>query len=263
MFTEQPETHLLMKLGYALQYTSWSTFCSTHSDLLSVYQIVTKEVLSSVPISLGKLLKVLKIKYGLPLHLTERFINFISTIETKDIIFEEEPSTGVRQPLIRLRTDKINKSPEGAYCVFVPRKKDKWYVTNIENMVRLHPKDRDLFASFINDTLNERQDWNLASGTIAKEDFRKVRPQITGGVENESREFMEFQRSSSYSNTISAEALLSRDFSVSQEQLSNTLRRTGKTDSEIKDVMNNLANHKNVECFKNSFTNGVTYRKKY
>lgn len=87
--------------------TSWSTFCSTHSDLLSVYQIVTKEVLSSVPISLGKLLKVLKIKYGLPLHLTERFINFISTIETKDIIFEEEPSTGVRQPfLFTNRQDK-------------------------------------------------------------------------------------------------------------------------------------------------------------
>lgn len=129
-------------------------------------------------------------------------------------------------------------------------------------MTNLHPKDYKLFSSYINDTLDPQAEWKLAAGTIEKEDFRINKPSITGGIENESREFLAFKNSSSYKDTIATEALLSKDFSVSQEQLSQTLKRTGKNENEIRDIISNLSNHRDVICNKNSFTSEVTFRKR-
>lgn len=125
----------------------------------------------------------------------------------------------------------------------------------------LHPKDKELFAAFMNETLSPEQSYNLARATIDKEDFRKSKP-ATLGIESESKEWNEFHRSSSYSNTTRAEGLLSRDFSVSQDTLTNTLSKTGMSQNEINDVLHHLNNHKNVESYYNEFTGETTYRKK-
>lgn len=119
-----------------------------------------------------------------------------------------------------------------------------------------------MFANYLNDTLDPQQEYNLARFTIDRDDFRKYKP-ATLGIEAESREFSEFRsKSDSYRNTLYAEGLLSKDFSVSQDQLTNTLSKGGMNKSEINVVIEYLKNHKNVDIFYNKFNGETTYRKK-
>lgn len=130
-------------------------------------------------------------------------------------------------------------------------------------MVSLHPKDRQDFVNYLNDTLSDQQSYNLARSTIDRDDYRKVKPQ-TMGIKAESREFIdEFSKSDSYRNTNRAFGLLSHDFSVSEDNLSNVLSRTGLSRNEIKDVFSQLHNHKDVEAHFNKFTKETSYRRRY
>lgn len=102
---------------------SWLTFKDTHKSICQLYHLCVTEILSETPLTLKQLIKFLRIKYSIPLHAAENFLNFISTIETNDIIFDE-PLAGIRQPLIRLRNkDFSNIKPSGAYSVFLPHKR--------------------------------------------------------------------------------------------------------------------------------------------
>jgi hypothetical protein len=128
-------------------------------------------------------------------------------------------------------------------------------------MVILNPKDRELFAAFMNETLSPEQSYNLARSTIDKEDFRKSKI-ATLGIEAESREWNEFSKSDTYRNVLRAEGLLSKDFSVSQDHISDVLSKGGMSKSEINNVFDNLKSHKDVEAWHNKFTGETTYRKK-
>lgn len=127
--------------------------------------------------------------------------------------------------------------------------------------MRLSPRDRDMFASYLNNTLEPNQDITLARQNMDQNDFRVTKPKMID-IAAESREFNEFKSQKSYSNTLYCEGLLSRDFSVSQEQLTENLSKIGMTKNEINDVMHNLANHKDVIYFKNPYTSEVSFRKK-
>lgn len=87
---------------------SWETFKESHKSICQLYYLCISEILSDKPISLNNLPKLLRFQYSIPLNVAEQFLNFISTIETNDIIFEE-PLVGIRQPLIRLRQKDFSR----------------------------------------------------------------------------------------------------------------------------------------------------------
>lgn len=59
--------------------TSWQTYLESHADVLTLYDLCVREILTTnAPISLGLLIKILQVKYRVNLGLVRRFINWIS-----------------------------------------------------------------------------------------------------------------------------------------------------------------------------------------
>lgn len=99
---------------------SWNLLSETHKDIIMVYDLAVRFVLTPTPISVSTFEKALRINHNLPRHLIQRFLTWVATVPTKRIIYYDELT-----PRIGLKVDEnlTHKAPEGSFCPFLPHKR--------------------------------------------------------------------------------------------------------------------------------------------
>lgn len=93
---------------------SWSEFCQVNHEVLQIYNLVVTKILSRITgITLDLLISVLAGEYYIPYLTINKFIDFISAHDFKDIEFESSREVpNVRTPVIykspRIRTPSVS-----------------------------------------------------------------------------------------------------------------------------------------------------------
>lgn len=122
-------------------------------------------------------------------------------------------------------------------------------------------KERKNFAEYLSRLLDEELPYDMAKQYI-EDDWRINKP-ATIDIAAAAREFYTYSRTESYKNTVLATELLDDNFSVTESQLTRTLKsKYNFNDTQVKDVISNLHNSKAVDCHKNNFNGEIHLRKK-
>ena len=96
-----------------------------------------------------------------------------------------------------------------------------------------------------------------------KKDFRvdSSKPMYSD-INNQFKEFSQFQNSQEYQNVVRARDLLSDSWDTNTDSLRETLMSTYKmSNQDVDQVMRNLGNSKDIECHRNSFNNSISLRR--
>ena len=126
----------------------------------------------------------------------------------------------------------------------------------------LKHKDKEGFIDFITNGFDESYQYDSKQKEIDARDFRVEKPRMSD-VNSRYDEFKSFEQSSSYKNTQIATNLLSNKFPISSDQLSTVLKtKYNMSQNDVNAVLNNIANHKDVDVRRNLFSDDIKIKKR-